>query len=107
MPENDLLQNPAFRAPGLGERLRELFLGEKRPLDCVQVEVTSCCAGRCVYCPHTTQTGSWRSRHMPDEVFAALVGDLGVCALFGVAAVLVGLALGRDSVTGQRDSIAG
>jgi ABC-2 type transport system permease protein len=35
------------------------------------------------------------------------VGDLGVCALFGVAAVLVGLALGRDSVTGQRDSIAG
>ena len=72
MPENDLLQNPAFRAPGLGERLRELFLGEKRPLDCVQVEVTSCCAGRCVYCPHTTQTGSWRSRHMPDEVFAAL-----------------------------------
>lgn len=72
VPENDLLQNPAFRAPGLGERLRELFLGEKRPLDCVQVEVTSCCAGRCVYCPHTTQTGSWRSRHMPDEVFAAL-----------------------------------
>ena len=36
VPENDLLQNPAFRAPGLGERLRELFLGEKRPLDCVQ-----------------------------------------------------------------------
>ena len=35
------------------------------------------------------------------------LGDLGVCALFGVAAVLVGLALGRDSVTGQRDSIAG
>lgn len=34
-----------------------------------------------------------------------LMGDLGICALFGVAAVLVGLALGRDSVTGQRDSI--
>ncbi len=28
-----------------------------------------------------------------------LVGDLGVCTLFGVAAVLVGLALGQDSVT--------
>lgn len=43
------------------------------------------------------------------EVSAAtvlpLVGDLGVCALFGVAAVLAGLALGRDSVAGQRDSI--
>ena len=36
-----------------------------------------------------------------------LVGNLGICALFGVAAVLVGLALGRDSDTGQRDSIAG
>ncbi|MGE9984832.1 radical SAM/SPASM domain-containing protein [Desulfovibrio sp. SGI.169] len=72
MPENDLLQNPAFRGPGLGERLRELFLGEKRPLDCVQVEVTSHCAGRCLYCPHTTQAKSWRSRHMSDEVFAAL-----------------------------------
>ncbi len=72
MPENDLLQNPAFRPPGLSERLRELFLGEKRPMDCVQVEVTSRCAGRCVYCPHTSQAGSWRSRHMPDEVFAAL-----------------------------------
>lgn len=36
-----------------------------------------------------------------------LVGNLGICALFGVAAVLVGLVLGRDSVTGQRDSIAG
>ena len=45
---NDPLRNPAFRAPGLGERLRELLLGERRPLDCVQVEVTSCCAGRCV-----------------------------------------------------------
>ena len=44
---NDPLRNPAFRAPGLGERLRELLLGERRPLDCVQVDVTSCCAGRC------------------------------------------------------------
>lgn len=69
---NDPLRNPAFRAPGLGERLRDLLLGERRPLDCVQVEVTSCCAGRCVYCPHTTQAAFWRSRHMPDAVFAAL-----------------------------------
>ena len=72
MTGNDPLRNPAFRAPGLGERLRELLLGEHRPLDCVQVEVTSCCAGRCVYCPHTTQAAVWRSRHMPDAVFAAL-----------------------------------
>ena len=56
-------------APGLGERPRELLLGERRP-DCVQVEVTSCCAGRCVYCPHTTSRLA--SRHMPDVVLRLL-----------------------------------
>ena len=51
----DPLADPAFRAPGFLERLREAFLGVQRPLDCLQVEVTSRCAGRCVYCPHTTE----------------------------------------------------
>ena len=68
----DPLADPAFRAPGFWERLREAFLGAQRPLDCLQVEVTSRCAGRCGYCPHTTHAGTWKSRHMPDEVFAAL-----------------------------------
>lgn len=68
----DPLANPAFRTPGFLERLREAILGVSRPLDCVQVEVTSRCAGRCVYCPHTTAAATWRSRHMPAEVFAAL-----------------------------------
>ncbi|MBD5418115.1 MAG: radical SAM protein [Desulfovibrio sp.] len=68
----DPLADPAFRAPGFLERLREAFLGVQRPLDCLQVEVTSRCAGRCVYCPHTTAGATWKSRHMPDEVFAAL-----------------------------------
>ena len=68
----DPLADPAFRAPGFLERLRDAFLGVQRPLDCLQVEVTSRCAGRCIYCPHTTAGASWKSRHMPDEVFAAL-----------------------------------
>ena len=68
----DPLAAPAFRAPGFLERLREAFLGTQRPLDCLQVEVTSRCGGRCTYCPHTTEAGTWKSRHMPDEVFAAL-----------------------------------
>lgn len=72
VPGRDPLADPAFRAPGFLERLREAFLGVQRPLDCLQVEVTSRCAGRCVYCPHTTAGTSWKSRHMPDEVFAAL-----------------------------------
>lgn len=68
----DPLADPAFRAPGFLERLREAFLGAQRPLDCLQVEVTSRCGGRCTYCPHTTKAATWKSRHMPDEVFAAL-----------------------------------
>ena len=71
-PGPDPLADPAFRAPGFLERLREAFLGVQRPLDCLQVEVTSRCAGRCVYCPHTTASAAWKSRHMSDEVFAAL-----------------------------------
>lgn len=70
--ESDPLLNPAFRPPGLMEKLREALLGATRPLDCVQIETTSFCGGRCVYCPHTAQGENWRSRHMSREVFASL-----------------------------------
>lgn len=68
----DPLRDPALREPGLLERLAGAFLGKPRPLQCVQVEVTSHCGGKCVYCPHTTMHESWRSRHMADSVYAAL-----------------------------------
>ena len=68
---SDPLASPAFRAPGFGELLQTL-LGARRPLDCVQVEVSSVCPGRCVYCPHSTRAGVWRSRHMADATLAAL-----------------------------------
>lgn len=71
-PAGDPLANPAFRAPGLLEKLREAFIGASRPLECVQIEVTSICSAACIYCPHTTQKSSWRSRNMQDSVFAAL-----------------------------------
>ncbi|MEG2172518.1 MAG: radical SAM protein [Desulfovibrionaceae bacterium] len=41
-------------------------------LDCLQVEVTSQCLGRCTYCPHTTQAAHWLSRAMKSATFAAL-----------------------------------
>lgn len=72
MQQRDPLADPSFRAPGFLERLRDAFLGVQRPLDCLQVEITSHCVGRCSYCPHTTAASTWKSRHMPDEVFAAL-----------------------------------
>ena len=59
-----------FRAPGLLQDLRDFF--QPRELECLQVEVTSCCMGRCVYCPHTTRSDAWKSRHMSPEIFAAL-----------------------------------
>lgn len=59
-----------FRAPGLLQELRDFL--QPRELECLQVEVTSCCMGKCTYCPHTTRSDVWKSRHMSAETFAAL-----------------------------------
>ena len=59
-----------FRAPGLLQDIRDFF--QPRELECLQVEVTSCCMGKCTYCPHTTRSDVWKSRHMAPETFAAL-----------------------------------
>lgn len=59
-----------FRAPGLWQDLKEFV--HPRHLECLQVEVTSCCMGKCTYCPHTTRADVWKSRHMAAETFAAL-----------------------------------
>lgn len=68
----DPLRDPRFREPSVWRMLREGLFGNPRLLDCMQVEVTSACPGRCTYCPHTTQAGHWRSRHMEDATFARL-----------------------------------
>lgn len=72
MIENDPLKNKNFKAPGIIEMLKRDLLGKRRPFDCIQVEVTSFCGGRCIYCPHTTTAETWKSRHMTAETFAAL-----------------------------------
>ncbi|MBQ9452454.1 MAG: radical SAM protein [Desulfovibrio sp.] len=54
------------------ERLRHVFTGQARFLDCIQVEVSSHCPGGCHYCPHTTHKDVWCTRHMTEETFAAL-----------------------------------
>lgn len=59
-----------LEGPGLWQGFMEQFA--VRELECVQVEVTSHCPGHCGYCPHTTDAGDWRSRHMSAEVFAGL-----------------------------------
>ena len=59
-----------LKGPGIWDSIRELL--QPRELECLQVEVTSCCPGRCTYCPHTTRADVWKSRHMEPETFAGL-----------------------------------
>ena len=68
----DPFADPALKGPGVLQMLRETFGGRRRLLDVVQIETTSYCSGRCVYCPHTTMSGAWKARHMKDETFVRL-----------------------------------
>ncbi len=63
----------AFTPPTFGDKFRRFLAGETRPFDCLQIEVTSQCPGKCGYCPHTTKQKVWRSRRMEDETYAALL----------------------------------
>lgn len=61
-----------FRGPGFWETFKETFLGVRRPFDCLQVEVSSRCPGRCTYCPQTVLRQQWLSRDMDRDTFAQL-----------------------------------
>jgi MoaA/NifB/PqqE/SkfB family radical SAM enzyme len=65
---------PGASGPGtrFWESLRERVLGPRRWLDCIQVEVTSRCPGRCGYCPHTTAQRTWLARDMDMSTFERL-----------------------------------
>lgn len=67
----DLFNDARLRGPGLIESLMGSLLGLSLPLDCVQIEVTSACPGKCAYCPHTTAK-NWQTRFLAPETFARL-----------------------------------
>lgn len=67
----NILKDRSLRGPGLLESLAESLLGARRPLDCVQIEVTSHCPGKCVYCPHTTAS-NWQGRFLKPATFARI-----------------------------------
>jgi len=67
---NDAMEK--FPEPGFWETFKEAFFGMRRPLDCIQVEVSSRCPGRCTYCPHTTMQEKWISRDMDMNTFSRL-----------------------------------
>ena len=68
----DPLKSPTFKKPGILESLSAFFLERRRPLACVQVEVSSACTARCEYCPQGANAGRWKASHMEAETFAAL-----------------------------------
>lgn len=45
-------------------------------LDCVQIEVTTCCNAACIYCPHTLARERWQSTHFPLTLFHGLLPSL-------------------------------
>lgn len=69
---SDPLGNSAFKKSGFLENLITTVFGIQRPLQCLQVEVTSACMGKCVYCPHTSQKEHWRTRHISAEIYSRL-----------------------------------
>ncbi len=63
------LMHPALREPSIFALIKDLVRPKTRAFDCIQVEVTSCCAAKCSYCPHTTKAKQWNSRHMQARTF--------------------------------------
>ncbi|RJP23835.1 MAG: radical SAM protein [Candidatus Abyssobacteria bacterium SURF_5] len=50
--------------------LHRLFSPE---LDWIQVEVTTFCNARCIYCPHTIFREKWANRHLPIDAFKRIL----------------------------------
>lgn len=71
-PALDPLDAANFKQQKLIEKLLSTIFGLKKPLDCVQIEVSSHCMGKCVYCPHTTFADSWTPHFMEAATFAKL-----------------------------------
>jgi MoaA/NifB/PqqE/SkfB family radical SAM enzyme len=42
-------------------------------LDWIQVEISTLCDGRCVYCPHTEYSNNWQNRLLPMEIYEKIV----------------------------------
>lgn len=49
---------------------------KKRPIDALQVEITTHCVLRCTFCPHETLRSQWAPRHMPLSLFERLAPGL-------------------------------
>jgi MoaA/NifB/PqqE/SkfB family radical SAM enzyme len=55
---------------------RLLGRARRRPIDGLQVEITTHCQLHCSFCPHEALRSSWNAQHMPMELFERLVPSL-------------------------------
>lgn len=51
------------------------------PKDWIQIEVTSRCNARCIYCPRTVYRNHWQNRNMPLKTFERIIPALPKAAL--------------------------
>jgi MoaA/NifB/PqqE/SkfB family radical SAM enzyme len=58
--------------PSLWTLIKETLFGMRRQFDCLQVEVSTRCLGRCTYCPHTTMPAPWQGRDMEMDTYGRL-----------------------------------
>lgn len=77
MPRNLMMKNSN---PGNCHFLKRAWKNFKnsiaantRFLDCIQIEVTSACFAKCIYCPHTTMKHTWKARHLDKITFEKLL----------------------------------
>ncbi len=68
----EIFSDKRFKEASVWQLFKELVRPQARPMDCLQIEVTSHCAARCSYCPHTTHADTWQGQHMQARTFANL-----------------------------------
>ncbi len=73
--EKSMNETGGLKTPrrGLWSVIQEVLFGRRRQFDCLQVEVSSHCLGRCSYCPHTTMLAQWQGRDMEMKTFGCLL----------------------------------
>lgn len=72
MPDSkDPLKAPHLKGPGLWESILSIAGSRPKMFDVLQIEVSSSCPARCIYCPHTTKADIWKSGVMSAETYAA------------------------------------
>lgn len=53
--------------------LDRIFKKRYPALDWIQVDISSLCESKCIYCPHTEYKNSWQNRLLPLELFERIV----------------------------------